>query len=123
MSFDDEDFDDDGDDDDDDNDGDEEGEDEEERDESNRSETSDDNEGGEVQNVEEEVTSATEDEDAGQDTAALSRNRMLDLEGWFLGELMLVVYDFSLYYSFFAPIFLLICVVGYDEFRVKMISN
>ncbi|XP_078372053.1 pericentriolar material 1 protein-like isoform X2 [Oculina patagonica] len=84
LSFDEEDFDDD-----DDDEEDEEEEDEEERDESNRSETSDDNEGGERQNEDEEVTTATEDEDAIEDAtvaavsaaAALKRNRLLDLEG------------------------------------------
>ena len=90
LSFDEEDFDDDDDDDDDAEEG-EEDEDDEERDESNRTETSDDNEEGNVQNEDEEVTTATEDEEAGEDAAAaaLNRNRMLDLEGWFLGELRL----------------------------------
>ncbi|XP_022808607.1 pericentriolar material 1 protein-like isoform X2 [Stylophora pistillata] len=86
LSFDEDDFDedDDGDDDDDDDEA-EEGEedDDEDGDESNRSETSYDNERGNVQNEDEEVSTATEDEEAGEDaaaSAALNRNRMLDLE-------------------------------------------
>lgn len=95
LSFDEDDFDedDDGDDDDDDDEA-EEGEedDDEDGDESNRSETSYDNERGNVQNEDEEVSTATEDEEAGEDaaaSAALHRNRMLDLEGWFQVELEL----------------------------------
>ena len=105
LSFDDEDFDDEDDDDDDDDDEDDDdrdGEDEEERGESNRSEPSDDNEGVDIQNEEEEVTSATEDEEAGGDSTSLIRNGMLQLDGWCLDEIVgKDVFAYSVFYVFY----------------------
>lgn len=54
---------------------------------SNRSEGSDTND-GDVRNEAEDVTTGTDDdEEAGSHCASINRNRMLDLEGWFLGEI------------------------------------
>ncbi|XP_068701936.1 pericentriolar material 1 protein-like isoform X2 [Montipora foliosa] len=96
LSFDEEDFDEDDDSDEDDDDDNESDNREvvEEREESNRSETSGTNEEDDVQNEGEAViTSGTEDEEAVANSAALNRNRMLDLEGWFLGSDQEAVYQ------------------------------